>query len=262
MDVSRYNSLAWDIQVDNKNRWTVPVNKSIINDAKKGKWEIILTPTKAVPKEWFPKISSIDVLCLASGGGQQGPILSAAGGNVTVFDNSNKQLEQDRYVAERDSLSLNTVKGDMRDLSVFPDKSFDLIVHPVSNLFVPGIISVWAESYRVLRSEGIMISGFMNPVHYIFNQILAEREGILEVKYTLPYSDIENLTEVEKQKYISEGTPFEFSHTLEEQISGQLKAGFVITGFYEDRFENIDEDPLSKYLATFIATRSQKLSKI
>jgi len=30
--------------------------------------------------------------CLASGGGQQGPVLAAAGAHVTVFDNSPRQL--------------------------------------------------------------------------------------------------------------------------------------------------------------------------
>jgi 2-polyprenyl-3-methyl-5-hydroxy-6-metoxy-1,4-benzoquinol methylase len=70
------------------------------------------------------------VLCLASGGGQQGPILAAAGARVTVFDNSPQQLAQDRFVARREGLTLETVEGDMRDLSVFADVSFDLIVHP------------------------------------------------------------------------------------------------------------------------------------
>ena len=90
-------------------------------------------------------------MCLASGGGQQGPILAAAGADVTVFDNSPRQLEQDRYVADRDGLHLQTVEGDMRDLSCFPDESFDLIVHPVSNVFVPDVKPVWREAYRVLK---------------------------------------------------------------------------------------------------------------
>lgn len=61
----------------------------------------------------------IFVLCLASGGGQQGPILAAAGARVTVFDNSRKQLEQDRYMAERDHLDIQTEKGNMANLAVF-----------------------------------------------------------------------------------------------------------------------------------------------
>ncbi|MCY8527410.1 SAM-dependent methyltransferase, partial [Bacillus atrophaeus] len=55
----------------------------------------------------------LKVLCLAAGGGQQGPILAAAGADVTILDNSEKQLQQDQYVAERDGLTLHTVKGSM-----------------------------------------------------------------------------------------------------------------------------------------------------
>ena len=95
------------------------------------------------------------MLCLASGGGQQGPILAAAGTRVTVFDNSKKQLEQDRYVADRDQLDIQTVRGKMTNLAVFSDSSFDFIVHPVSNTFVANILPVWKEAYRVLSPKGI-----------------------------------------------------------------------------------------------------------
>ena len=102
-----------------------------------------LTPTKSAPREWFPALQGIDLLCLAGGGGQQAPILAAAGAKVTSFDNSARQLERDQQVAQREGLTLRTVEGDMRDLSVFADGSFDLIVHPCSNMFVPEVQPVW-----------------------------------------------------------------------------------------------------------------------
>ncbi|MCA1848381.1 MAG: class I SAM-dependent methyltransferase, partial [Actinobacteria bacterium] len=137
MDVRGYNREAWDREVERGNEWTVPVEEDVIEAARRGRWEVLLTNTKPVPKAWFPDLEGADVLCLASGGGQQAPIFAAAGASVTVLDNSPKQLAQDRFVAERDSLALKTVEGDMADLSVFPDESFDLVFHPVSNLFVP-----------------------------------------------------------------------------------------------------------------------------
>jgi SAM-dependent methyltransferase len=175
---------------------------------------------------------------------------------VTVLDNSPRQLAQDRFVAERDDLSITTVEGDMADLSMFSDDSFDLIVHPVSNCFAPDIQRVWAEAFRVLRLGGALLSGFANPAIYLFDQEL-ERTGILQVKYTLPYSDVENLPGGEKQRLFDAGEPLEFSHTLGEQIGGQLDAGFLIAGFYEDRYEG-PENMLSKYMPTFIATRAIK----
>src|SRR5205085_1973198 len=101
--------------------------------------------------DWFPPVAGLEVLCLASGGGQQGPILAAAGARVTVFDNSPNQLAQDRLVADREGLALETVRGDMADLAAFPDARFDLIVHPCSNMFVPDVRPVWREAFRVLR---------------------------------------------------------------------------------------------------------------
>jgi 2-polyprenyl-3-methyl-5-hydroxy-6-metoxy-1,4-benzoquinol methylase len=112
MDVRAYNREAWDKLVESGDRWTVPVTTDEIQRAKKGEWQIVLTPTKPVPKSWFPDLHGASTLSLASGGGQQGPILAAAGAMVTVRDASPRQLKQDRTVAEREGLSLETVEGD------------------------------------------------------------------------------------------------------------------------------------------------------
>ena len=73
-----------------------------------------------MPVDWLGDVKGKRILCLASGGGQQGPILAAAGARVTVFDNSPAQFEKDRIVAERDGLQIVTELGDMRDLTVSP----------------------------------------------------------------------------------------------------------------------------------------------
>jgi SAM-dependent methyltransferase len=258
MDIRQYNRIAWDREVERGNRWTVPVSEVVIAAARRGEWEILLTPSQPVPRAWFPDLEGIDVLCLASGGGQQGPVLAAAGAKVTVLDNSPRQLEQDRFVAEQYALPLDTVEGDMADLSMFSDQSFELIVHPVSNCFVPDIRPVWAEAFRVLRRGGALLAGFSNPVTYLFDYDLADRTGILQVKYALPYSDLTSLPAEERQRYIETGTPLEFSHTLEDQIGGQLDAGFLLTGFFEDAYDGEENDLLTNYMPTFIATRAVK----
>jgi SAM-dependent methyltransferase len=252
MDIRAYNRSAWNRQVDSGNKWTVPVDPAGIAAARRGQWQVVLTPTRPVPHAWFGDLTGARVLCLASGGGQQGPLLAAAGGRVTVFDNSPRQLDQDRLVAERDSLDLQTIEGDMRDLSALPDRSFDLIFHPVANVFAPEVRPVWREAFRVLRPGGALLSGFVNPLLYIFDGDRAQA-GELIVRHAIPYSDGTSLTEEERQLVIDSGRPLEFGHTLEDQIAGQLEAGFVLTGFYED----VDpEDPLAKFIAFFIATRA------
>ena len=258
MDIREHNRVAWDKEVERRNKWTVPVSIGVIAAAKQGQWEILLTPSQPIPRAWFPDLEDLDVLCLASGGGQQAPIMAAAGAKVTVLDNSPMQLEQDRLVAVRHALPVTTVEGDMADLSMFSNQSFDLIVHPVSNIFVPDIRPVWEAAFRVLRRRGVLLAGFTNPAVYLFDYDLADRTGILQVKYALPYSDLTSLTAAERQLHIETGTPLEFSHTLEDQIGGQLDAGFLLTGFYEDAYGEEENDPLTNYMPTFIATRAVK----
>ena len=71
MDVVKHNSLAWDAAVERSNGWTVPVSSEIVAAARRGDWNVILTPSKPVPREWFGEIKGKEILCLASGGGQQ-----------------------------------------------------------------------------------------------------------------------------------------------------------------------------------------------
>ena len=258
MDIRDYNRRAWDRQVGALNPWTRPVSREIVEAARRGNWSVLLTPSKPVPTEWFPELTGLEVLCLASGGGQQGPVLAAAGAKVTVFDNSPRQLQQDRMVAEREGLPISTIEGDMRDLTVFPDAHFDLIFHPVSNCFIPDVIPVWREAFRVLRPGGVMLAGFANPSNYLFDIEQAERTGELRVRYRLPYCDVEDLDPETRRRYEREGLPFEFSHTLEEQIGGQCEAGFVMTGLFEDRETDDPAFPLWRYTSTYMATRAVK----
>jgi SAM-dependent methyltransferase len=254
MNIQDYSRQAWDRQVAKGNRWTVPVDAGVIAAARRGDWQILLTPTKPPPCEWFGPLVGQEVLCLASGGGQQGPVLAAAGALVTVFDNSPAQLAQDRLVAEREGISLQTVQGDMADLSAFPDGRFDVIVHPCSNCFVPDIRPVWREAYRVLRSGGALLSGFANPALYIFDDAASDK-GELIVRHAIPYSDVANLTDEERRRYTDNDEPLVFGHSLEDQIAGQLDAGFTLTGFFEDCDP---KHPLAKFLPTFAATRAVK----
>jgi hypothetical protein len=134
-----YKRQAWDRQVGRGNPYTMTVSHEEVARARKGNWSIALTPTKPIPTEWFPPLNGLEVHCLASGGGQQVPSLAAAGANVTTFENIFAQLAQDRVVAGRDGLGIETVHGDTANLRVFPDAGFDLIRHPVSKVFVPGV---------------------------------------------------------------------------------------------------------------------------
>ena len=256
MDIRSYNREAWNREVEGgKNRWSQPVDSETIAKARQGDFSILLTENIPVPRKWFPPLEGIDVLCLASGGGQQGPVLAAAGANLIVFDNSPAQLKQDRLVAERESLALRTVEGDAADLSMFTGESFDLVFNPVSTVFMPDVRAVWKECARVLRPGGILMTGFMNPVHYIFDLYKAD-EGILEVADSIPYSDLSSIPKEYLDELIEQNLPLEFGHSLTDLLGGQCDAGFMITDIYEDYML---DSLLHNYHPNYIATRSIKL---
>ena len=105
VDPVAHNRAAWDREVDEGNEWTRPVSEDVIARARTGDWSVVLIGYEPTPRDWFPAdLTGVEVLCLASGGGQQGPVLAAAGATVTVFDNSPRQLSRDEFVAERDGL--------------------------------------------------------------------------------------------------------------------------------------------------------------
>jgi SAM-dependent methyltransferase len=253
MDILTANRDAWNRRVrEVQNPWTLPVTAEQVAAARNGQWTIHLTSAEPAPRAWFGDVKGKDVLCLASGGGQQGPIMAAAGARVTVLDLSDEQLGRDREVAEREDLKLRTVQGDMTDLSAFPDGSFDLIIHPVSNCFIPDVKPLWREAYRVLRPHGALLAGMVNPLLYA----LADDESLV-LKNPIPYSDLTSMSEAERLKHLADGGALEFGHSLQDLIGGQLDAGLVITGFYESPFPG---RPVSDLMAMLFATRAVRLT--
>ena len=250
-----HNRRSWNQGPMSGGIWARPVDSSAITRARAGEWSVLLTPSTPVPRAWFGNLPGKNVLCLASGGGQQAPILAAAGARVVSFDLSDEQLRKDQLVADRDGLALRCVRGHMADLSCFADASFDLVFHPVSNVFVPELAPVWRECYRVLRPGGELLAGFMNPAIFMFDHDEAEATRQLLVKYPLPYRDETSLSREQLQAKLDALEPLEFSHSLTAQIGGQLEAGFLLTGLYEDH--SFDDTWLfSQFSPVSIATRA------
>jgi SAM-dependent methyltransferase len=260
MNILDLNKAAWDHAVsDGTNPYTKVISPERVAAAGRGEWSLFLSACKPVPTDWFPHLRGLKILCLASGGGQQAPIFAALGADVTLLDASPQQLAQDRFVAERDNLSIKLVEGDMADLAVFEDGSFQLIYNPPSTLFVPDVAPVWRECYRVLRAGGVLMTGFMNPDEFVFDDVALDDQGIFVVKHPLPYSEHETLAQAALEGHIRQKNMFHFSHTMEAQLGGIINAGFIITGFYEDRRSEEDGNPIRHFMPSVFVVRAHKL---
>ena len=258
MDPNQYNQIAWDRIAKDQRQWFVPPTPERIAAAGRGEILIRLTATKNVPADWFgpvEKLANLKVLCLAAGGGHQGPLLAAAGADVTVVDFSEGQLEIDRQVASEHDLTLKTLQRDMRDLGDIGP--FDMIINPCSVNFCDQVERVWQEAFRVLSPGGVFMAGLINPINYLFDdeEMLS---GKFVVKNSIPFhSNSAELIDVQDEDVPP--VPAEFGHSLEQLISGQLKAGFLLTDFYEDRWGA--GDLLSERISVFMATRCIKPGK-
>ena len=220
------NAATIDRWIEEGWEWGIPISHETYVKATEGKWDVVLTPTRPVPHEWFGSLAGKKVLGLASGGGQQIPVFAALGAECTVLDYSEKQLESERMVAERDGYPVNLVRADMTKPLPFADESFDLIFHPVSNCYVKEVRPIFRECFRVLKPGGVLLGGFDNGINYI----LDEKEEYLQ--NCLPFNPLKNPEQMRQLEAAGDGV--QFSHTLEEQIGGQLEAGFLLTDVYED----------------------------
>ena len=259
MEIFDLNRDAWDHAVDEgDNPYTKAASPEEIIKAKQGEWSVYLSDCKPVPHAWFPGLNGLKVLCLASGGGQQTPIFAALGAEVTLLDASPKQLAQDQNVAKRENLNIRIIEGDMADLSAFKDRSFELIFNPPSTMFVPELAPIWHECYRVLSAGSLLMTGFINPDEFIFDYIAIDEKGVLDVNYSLPFVEHETLSQEVLEQRIQNKEMFHFSHTMETQLGGLMKAGFVITDFYEDRRPEEDGNPVRYYMPSYYVARAQK----
>jgi SAM-dependent methyltransferase len=220
------NSKIIDKWVEDGWEWGKPISHEQFLKAKNQAWEVLLTPTIPVPKDWFCKFTGSKILGLASGGGQQMPVFAALGAECTVLDYSEKQLANEFMVAQREHYEISTVRADMTNPLPFADETFDLIFHPVSNCYIENVYPLWKECYRVLKKGGILLAGLDNGLNYIFN----DDETVIENK--LPFNPLKDRELYEKS--IQHDWGIQFSHTIEEQIGGQLKAGFILTDIYQD----------------------------
>lgn len=248
MDYQQLNADTIDKWCRDGWEWGVPITHEAYVKAQQGDWQVFLTPTKPVPRAWLGDLRGKRVLGLASGGGQQMPVFTALGAACTVLDYSPQQCESERLVAEREGYDIRIIRADMTRPLPFPDEFFDLIFHPVSNCYVEEVRPIFRECFRVLKHGGALLCGLDNGVNFIFD------EDEATVRYCLPFNPLKDPALMEEM--LRKDLGVQFSHTLEEQIGGQLEAGLRLTDVFEDN--NGTGNLAAHGIPTFWATRAVK----
>ncbi|HEY6541644.1 MAG TPA: class I SAM-dependent methyltransferase [Ktedonobacteraceae bacterium] len=222
-DISNYNRERWNALVRANALFTRPALHLDATNARQ----------RIDAEGLLGELAGKRVLCLAGGGGQQSAAFALLGAQVTVYDLSDAQLERDREAAAHYGVSIETVQGDMRDLSHFADESFDVVWHPYSINFVPEIDVVFGEVARVLCDRGLYHLHFANP---FISGLTAEDWDGHGYPLKHPYVDGAEITYKDQDWVYSRSenageaipAPREYRHTLSTVVNGLVARGFVI----------------------------------
>ncbi|MBE5786510.1 MAG: class I SAM-dependent methyltransferase [Clostridiales bacterium] len=250
-DYQKINAETWDVWAKNGCEWTLPITHEEYQQTTADNYIVYLTPCIPVPHSWFGNLSGKKLLGLASGGGQQMPVFAKLGAECTVFDQSIAQLDAERMVAAREGYDITVIQGDMTKPLPFPDDSFDLIFHPVSNCYVEEVRPIWRECHRILKKDGLLLAGFDNGLNFLF-----EDDDPLRVVNPLPFNPLK----MPKERFDQMAGNYEaiqFSHSMEEQLGGQLEAGLTLLALYEDR-DRPGGPAISGYAPQYMATLAKK----
>ena len=195
-----------------------------------------LTAAEAVrrldPEGRLGNLAGKNVLCLAGGGGRQSAMFALLGAQVTVLDLSQEQLQRDREVARHYSFPIETVQGDMRDLSCFQEAAFDIVWHPYSINFIPDVQVVFRQVARILRQDGLYNLQCTNPFASGMTEQDWNGEGYVVRRPYLQgaevtYADPDWVYAREESTHPVPG-PREYRHTLSALMNGLIEQGFVI----------------------------------
>ncbi len=242
------NAATWDLWAREGCEWTLPISHEEYEQVTAENYRVYLTPCIPVPHDWLGNLKGKKLLGLASGGGQQMPVFCKLGAECTVFDYSISQLEKEKMVSAREGYDISIIRGDMTKPLPFLDASFDLIFHPVSNCYVEELDPIWKECFRVLKKGGRLLVGFDNGLNFLVN------EDTLQLENPLPFNPLK-MPKEKMEAMIQNGEGVQFSHSLEEEIGGQLRAGFTLKALYEDRDRT---GSLKDYAPQYAATLSEK----
>ncbi len=222
-EIAKYNIKRWSALAEANALWTRPWLGLDADSARR----------RLDPEGWLGDVRTKRVLCLASGGGQQAAAFALLGAKITSFDLSELQLQRDREAAAHYNVPIETIQGDMRDLSHFDIAAFDVVYHGHSLNFVPDARVVFSGVARILRRDGIYHFSCHNPFFLGLEETDWNGNGYILKQYYIQGTEITSEDSewvYDRSKRLGEPIqrPREYRHTLSAIVNGLVEQGFVI----------------------------------
>ncbi len=223
-EIAVANQRLWEEEVKKGCGFTIPwldMDVALARQYAKGQLDPDTYPwCEMYPPSGLLDVEGKDVLCLASGGGQQSAVFGLLGARVTVVDFTEGQLEGDRKAAAHYGYEVTAIHADMRDLSCIDAESFDLVHQAESLGYVPDVRQVYSEVARLLRTGGVYRVAHTQPAVHS-----ADWNGDC-YRITRPYAE---------RLHRREDDGIEFHHYMSNIFNGLIALGFSI--------EQVQESP-------------------
>jgi SAM-dependent methyltransferase len=210
------------------------------------------------PDCWIDWSKVRQVLCLASGGGQQAPLFASLDCRVTSVDLCPEQLQRDRATARRYGLDLECLEADMLDLSPLYGRDFDLVYQAISSCYVPDVRKLYAEVSRVVRGGGYYRVEHWNPT----NMQLADDHLWTGRGYELvrPYVSGQRCVWHDGDNHAGDRTEcWHYIHTLSDLIGGLCDQSFAVLRFAERQAGEEPRSGVYSYVPPFLSLYARKL---
>lgn len=222
--IGTVNEQHWARMVKDGCEFTRPwlnLNRDLLHHYVEGRLDPVPEPLLGMyPVNVLLDIEGKQVLCLASGGGQQSAVFGLLGARVTVLDLVEGQLEGDATAAAHYGYEVTTVCADMRDLSGIGKGSIDLVYQAPSMAYIPDVRPVYAEVFRVLKPEGLYRVCFTNPATEFVDWNSWDGKGYRIAK---PYSE-----KIEQDGEEGATGSIQFRHYMADIFNGLIEMGFLI----------------------------------
>ncbi|MFM8213128.1 MAG: class I SAM-dependent methyltransferase [Pirellula sp.] len=248
--IQQRNRQAYDRMVQTRHFLTQPVSAQ----------ELASPLATLDAKGWLGgNIRGWNVLCLAAGGGRQGPLYCAAGARVTVLDISSAMLQLDRQVSAHLGINYQIIQGEMSDLSMFRLDEFDLVAHPVSTCYVADVETVFTQVARVLRPGGLYISQHKQPMNLQASLEMNQGRYVVETPVGNPAKSLA----IGQSSLLREPDTVEFAHSLDAILGGICRAGMFIEAVSEPDHANLDSEPgtmghRSRFIRPYLRIKARK----